>query len=308
MRFGAEVLYSRRMKLLLAFTAAISLWLPASAETQSAAEKLGWTLTVHSYTFQKFSIFDAIDKTAAIGIKHMSISGTVNLLDGDGKIAKKSTVDISEKEVAAIRDRMKEKGVDTTFMNMGVVHPGINEAESRKIFEGAKRLGISVLVAEPETHGKMEELGPVMDVVEKLAKEYNIKVAIHNHPKPDNFYWNPDTVLAAVHGRSPLLGVCADVGHYVRSGLDPVETLKKMEGRLIALHFKDLNEKSPKAHDVVWGTGISDAKGMLAELKRQKFQGTICIEYEYNWENSSPEIAECVKFFNATCAELAKQP
>jgi hypothetical protein len=151
----------------------------------------------------------------------------------------------------------------------------------------------------------------VMDVVEKLAKEYNIKVAIHNHPKPDNFYWNPDTVLAAVNGRSPLLGVCADVGHYVRSGLDPVATLKKMEGRLIALHFKDLNEKSPQAHDVPWGTGISNAKGMLAELKRQKFKGVFCIEYEYNWTNSSPEIAECVKFFNAACAELvapAKTP
>lgn len=286
--------------------ATLSFLLPASAQTPSPAEQLGWTLAVHSYTFQKFSIFDAIDKTAAVGITHMSISGTVNLLDAEGKITKAPTVGISEKDVAAITARMKAKGIDPTFVNMGVVKPGINEAESRKIFEGAKRLGISVLVAEPETHGKLEELGPVMDVVEKLAKEYNIKVAIHNHPGPKNFYWNPDTVAAAVKGRSPLLGACADVGHWVRSGLDPVECLKKLEGRVIALHFKDLNEPGVKAHDLPWGTGISNAKGMLAELKRQKFKGAICVEYEYNWDNSSPEIAASAKWFNAACAELVR--
>ena len=294
------------MKTLLAFTSALAFLVPAVAQTLLPAEQLGWTLAVHSYTYQKFSIFDAIDKTAAVGAKHMSISGTVNLLDAEGKIATTSTIGLSDKEAAAITAKLKAKGLDPVFVNMGVVKPGSNEAESRRIFEGAKRLGIGVLVAEPETHGKMEELGPVMDVVEKLAKEYNIKVAIHNHPGPGNFYWNPETVLAAVKGRSPLLGACADVGHWVRSGLDPVECLKKLEGRVITLHFKDLNEKGAKAHDVPWGTGISNAKGMLTELKRQNFRGAFCVEYEYHWENSSPDIAQCVEWFKATCAELVK--
>ena len=289
---------------LLTLSAALALLMPASAQNQSPAAQLGWTLAVHSYTFQKFSIFEAIDKTAAIGITHMSISGSVNLPDANGKIIKSSTIGLSSNDAAAIAARMKAKGLDPTFVNMGVVKPGINEAESRKIFEGAKRLGIRVLVAEPETHGNMEELGPVMDVVEKLAKEFNIQVAIHNHPGPKNFYWNPDTVAAAVKGRSPLLGACADVGHWVRSGLDPVACLKKLEGRVITLHFKDLNEPGPKAHDVPWGTGISNAKGMLAELQRQKFRGAICVEYEYHWENSAPEIAQSAAWFNATCAEL----
>jgi sugar phosphate isomerase/epimerase len=292
------------MKILTPLIAALALLMPASAEDRSPAEQLGWTLAVHSYTFQKFPIFEAIDMTAAVGVTHMSISGSVNLPSADGKFKPSSTVSLSTQDAAAITARMKEKGLDPTFVNMGVVKPGINEAESRKIFEGAKRLGISVLVAEPETHDNMAELAPVMDVVEKLAKEYNIKVAIHNHPGPKNFYWNPDTVAAAVKGRSPLLGACADVGHWVRSGLDPVACLKKLEGRVIALHFKDLNETGLKAHDVPWGTGVSNAKGMLAELQRQKFKGAFCVEYETNWENSSPEIAKCVEWFNATCAEL----
>jgi sugar phosphate isomerase/epimerase len=280
-----------------------SAWIPASAGTP--AEQLGWKLAVHSYTFRNFSIFEAIDKTAAIGVKFMSVSGTVNLAGPDGKPVKTSTIGISDKDFADITTHLKEKGLSPNFLNMGVVKPGIDEAESRKIFAGAKRLGIDILVAEPETHNKMEELGPVMDVVEKLAKEYGIKVAIHNHPGPKNFYWNPDTVLAAVKGRSPLLGSCADVGHWVRSGLDPVDCLKKLEGRIITLHFKDLNEPGLKAHDVPWGTGISNAKGMLAELKRQHFKGAICVEYEDNPENCALEVAQCAKWFDATCAELA---
>jgi sugar phosphate isomerase/epimerase len=245
--------------LMIAALTAVSTMAQDYASSSSPADQLGWKLALHSWTFQKFSLNDAIDKTAAVGVKNMSISGSYNW-ETNGKLTKRPTASLKDADFVAIQAHMKAKGLNTKFLNMGVVKPGTNEVESRKIFEAAKRFGIDVLVAEPETHGRMEELAPAMDVVEKLAKEYNIKVAIHNHPKPDNFYWNPDTVLAAVHGRSPLIGVCADVGHYVRSGLDPVATLKKMEGRLIALHFKDLNEKSPKAHDVPWGTAFPTPK------------------------------------------------
>ena len=179
---------------------------------------------------------------------------------------------------------------------MGVVKLPPDEAESRKVFEFAKKYGIDTLVAEPEP--------ATLDTVEKLCKEYNIKVAIHDHPKPSH-YWNPDVVLAAIKGRTPLMGACADVGHWTRSGLNPVECLKKLDGRVICLHFKDLNEPGPKAHDVPWGTGINQIRAMMEELKRQKFHGAFCIEYEYHWDNSLPEIAQCVKYFNATCDELA---
>jgi sugar phosphate isomerase/epimerase len=293
--------------LLVAVLTAVAAFAQETTSPPSPADQLGWQLAVHSWTFQKFSIYDAIDKAAEVGVKHMTISGSYNR-EVDGKLIKLPTPSLTDGEFADIQAHLKAKGLSPKFLNMGVVKPGTNEVASRKIFEAARRFGIEVLVAEPETHGRIEELPQVMDVVEKLAVEFNIKVAIHNHPPgPNGFYWNPDTVLAAINGRSPLLGVCADVGHYVRSGLDPVEVLKKLEGRLIALHFKDLNEKSPQAHDVPWGTGISNAKGMLAELKRQKFKGVFCVEYEHNWENSVPEIAQCVKFWNAAVAELAKE-
>jgi sugar phosphate isomerase/epimerase len=261
---------------------------------QTPAEQLGWQLAIHSYTFQKFSIFDAIDKTSALGVKHMSISGTC-ILDGTNKIG---TIDLSDRQREAIDKKLKADGFEK-FVNIGVVQLPADETKSRKVFEFAKKWGIDTLVAEPEPEA--------LDTVEKLCKEYNIKVAIHDHPKPSR-YWNPDTVLAAVQDRTPLMGACADVGHWMRSGLDPVECLKKLQGRIICLHFKDLNEMGPKAHDVPWGTGVGKTKELMAELKRQHFHGSFCVEYEYHWENSSPEIAQCVKFWNDTCTELAATP
>jgi sugar phosphate isomerase/epimerase len=282
-----------------------------AAKAASAADELGWQLAVHAYTFRKFSIFECIDKTAALGLKYMSLSGSVNL-DGTHMV---TTTQISDEQAAAIQKAVAAKGIK--LVNIGVVKLPPEEAESRKVFEFAKKMGIDTLVAEPEP--------AALDTVEKLCKEYNIKVAIHDHPKPSH-YWNPDTVLEAVKGRTPLMGACADTGHWLRSGLDPVECLKKLEGRVICLHFKDLvpeeskrltviaamgNKKQSESkamHDVPWGTGVGNIKAQMAELKRQHFHGAFCVEYEYHWENSVPEIAECVKFFNATCAELAKSP
>jgi sugar phosphate isomerase/epimerase len=108
--------------------------------------------------------------------------------------------------------------------------------------------------------------------------------------------WDPNYVLSVVKDRDARIGFCSDVGHWVRSGLNPVDCLKLLEGRVISTHLKDLNEKSSKAHDVPFGKGISDMAGILTELKRQKFAGNASIEYEYNWKDSVTDVAQCVGF------------
>ena len=283
------------MKKILLLAAAALLAIGSDAQTPAAtssADKLGWQLAVHSYTFRKFSIDDAIAKTAAMGVHYMSISGSVNFV-GTNSIP---TPSLSVEQQQELLGKLKAAGIAPKFVNIGVVQLPPDEAKSRKVFEFAKQFGIDTLVAEPEP--------AALDIVEKLCKEYNIKAAFHNHPQGHSIYWNPEAVLKAIKGRTPLMGACADVGHWMRSGLDPLECLKKLEGRIICLHFKDLNEMGPKAHDVPWGTGIGQTKALMAELKRQNFHGAFCVEYEYHWETSQPEIAECVKFFNATCDEL----
>ena len=306
------VLMRRLLLFTLAVLAGSGVLAQDGSNSSSAADRLGWQMSIHAYTFRKFSIFECIDKTAALGLKHMSLSGSVSL-SGTGSV---TTVQLSDKDAAAIKQAVAAKGIK--LVNIGVVKLPPNEAESRKVFEFAKKMGIDTLVAEPEP--------AALDIVEKLCKEYNIKVAIHNHPKPSH-YWSPETVLEAVKGRTPLMGACADTGHWLRSGLDPLTCLKQLEGRVITLHFKDLVPETAKEqetaaatgkkkkkseakamHDVPWGTGVGNLKAQLAELKRQHFQGAFGVEYEYNWDDSVPEIAKCVKFFNATCAELANSP
>ena len=100
------------------------------------------------------------------------------------------------------------------------------------------------------------------------------------------------------------MGACADTGHWIRSGLNPLACIKKLEGKIINLHFKDLNEKAPEAHDVPWGTGVSDVPALLKELKGQGFKGIFNAEYEYNWLNSLPEIKQSADNFYEIVAGL----
>ncbi|WP_353130938.1 sugar phosphate isomerase/epimerase family protein, partial [Parapedobacter pyrenivorans] len=186
----------------------------------------------------------------------------------------------------AILKALKKKGVK--LYAFGVVN-GDNETEWKQLFEFAKAMGIKVINSEPKAE--------FMPLIGQLATQYKIKVGIHNHPEPSH-YWSPQVVLDAIAAaNSEYVGACADIGHWVRSGLDPVESLKQYEGHLVSLHFKDLAEKSSKTHDVHWGTGVCNVKGVIAELKRQGFKGIISAEYEHNWENNAGDVAQSVANF-----------
>jgi sugar phosphate isomerase/epimerase len=280
------------MKMILTLTTAILLSILAQAQQQSPAEKLGWQMAIHERTFQKFPLFEGMNKTAALGLKYMSLSAAVRL-NGTNQVALEN---LSDEQIQTIKKQAEARGL--TLVNAYVQLPA-KEAQCRKSFEFARKMGLDTLVGEPDP--------AALDTVEKLCKEYNIRVAIHDHPQPSH-YWNPQSVLDAIKGRGPLLGACADTGHWIRSGLDPVECLKTLQGHVFCLHFKDLNVKSRAGHDVPWGTGVGQCKAMMIELKRQGFHGAYCVEYEYDWDNSLPEVAQCVKFFNETCSELASSP
>ena len=200
---------------------------------------------------------------------------------------------IGESMSAEDRAVVKKKLADA---NVKLVCFGVTGA-SRRTFDFAKDMGIETIVSEPAFDA--------FDELDKLCEEYGINMALHNHPKPSP-YWNPDTVLKVCKGRSKRIGSCADTGHWMRSGIKPIEALKKLEGRIISLALQGPQPVRPQArHDVPWGTGKGDVKGMLEELNRQKFKGVFSIEYEYNWKNSLPEIAKCVEYFDKVAAELA---
>jgi sugar phosphate isomerase/epimerase len=258
----------------------------------AGAEKLGWRLGCQAYSFNKFSFFEAVDKNQSLGLKYIEAFPGQKLTK-DGSVPGTFDAGMSDAAQAAVKKKLADAGIK--LVNFGVTGLPGDEAGCRKTFEFAKKMGIETIVAEPDEKS--------FGMLDKLTEEFQINIAIHNHPKPSHF-WDPDIMLKALEGHSKRIGACADTGHWVRSGLDPMACLKKLEGRIISLHFKDLKD----GHDVPWGTGNSNAKALLEELKRQNFKGVFSIEYEYNWDNSVPEIAQCVQFFDATAAELAAKP
>lgn len=251
----------------------------------------GWRLGVQAWTFNRFTLYEAVDKTASLGLDW------IEAYPGQPLSREKPTVNFDDNMSAEIRLQVKDKLNDAgvRLVSYGVVSLPNDEANCRRVFEFAKDMGIEILTAEPPAEA--------LDLIETLCKEYNIKVAIHNHPKP-SAYWNPDKILELCKDRSGLIGACADTGHWVRSGLEPVEALKKLDGRIISLHFKDISGTDKDKHDVIWGTGKAKVKEILAELHRQDFKGLFAIEYEYNWENSVPDIRRCVEYFNEAAGAL----
>ncbi len=250
----------------------------------------GWRLGTQAYTFNRYSFFEAVDKAKALGLKWIEAYPGQRL---DASAEVKFGHDMPVEAMEQAKRKLAEAGV--TLVNFGVVRLSADEAETRKVFDFARAMGIETITAEPDPKA--------FDLLDTLTEEYQVNVAIHNHPKPSH-YWNPDVVLEAVKGRGKRIGACADTGHWMRSGLDPVECLRKLEGRIISLHFKDLNVASMAGHDVPWGTGAGHVKAMLAELKRQGFEGVFSVEYEHNWESSMPEIAKCVEYFHEVAKEL----
>lgn len=236
-----------------------------------------------------YTVMEAIDKTAAAGGKTIEFYPKQKLSPEhpDQVFNHESSPEI----IAAVKAKLAEKGL--VAVGYGVIKLGADAAADRKVFEFCKDMGIGIVVTEPDVAG--------MDGIEALVKEFDIKMAIHNHPKRplDRAYlfWDPQYVLDLVKDRDPRMGSCADIGHWVRSGLDPVECVRLLKGRIFDSHLKDLTEfGNVKAHDLPFGTGKSNIAGVLAEYHAQGFHGPVHVEYEYNWETSLPEITQSLTF------------
>jgi sugar phosphate isomerase/epimerase len=265
---------------------------PAAIRDGSAVEKLGWDLGCQAWTFRDRTCFEAIDTVKRLGLKNIELYPG-QALSPDLKETKVGPP-LSAGDLSALKAKLATAGV--TARAFGVVTFTGKESECRPHFEFAKSLGIATITCEPEENA--------WDLVARLSDEYKINAACHDHPKPSR-YWNPDLVLEAIKGRSQRVGFCADVGHWLRSGLVPVECLKKCEGRLISLHFKDVDATSPSKPDVPFGRGQCDIPGLMKELRRQRFKGTISIEHESGSGAAvERDVTECIAFVDRTAREI----
>ena len=278
-----------KIKLLLIILSLVVVSFTPFGKKTITPESPDWKLAYQAYTFKNFTFEEGLQKANKLGLKYVEPYRKQQLSSTNPNPTHYDAEETTLQEMKHLLNQYQVK-----LINYGVVK-GQDEEEWNRIFAFAKKMGIETLIAEPEPSQ--------FDFLERMCDENEINIAIHNHPKPSPF-WTPDSVLKYVSGRSHRIGACADIGHWVRSGLDPVESLKKLNGRIISIHFKDLDKKDPEAHDVPWGTGVCDVPAILQELKNQGFKGVFSIEYEYNWDNNVPEIARSIKYFNKTVTTL----
>ena len=254
-----------------------------SSEQDSTKSEPGWKLGIQLWTFNISTFYDAIDRVDSCDIKY------IEAFPGQ-KLSKTDSTGFGPDMSAAQRDSVKallqRRGV--TITSFGVT--GADNMDGwKKLFDFAKEMNIPVIVAEPPR--------AQWDSVDKMAGEYNIKVAIHDHPKPAHF-WHYDSVLAAIKGHANI-GSCADVGHWARNGLNPVDCMKALKGHIWDMHFKDVTVfNKVDANDTLPGKGVIDFHAVFQELKDQGYTGAVSIEHESNWLHAVDDVKKIVAFYN----------
>jgi sugar phosphate isomerase/epimerase len=243
-----------------------------------AAEQAGFSIGIQSFSLRGYSIDEAIAHSKKLGFEHIELSK--GHLD---PAASPETVD-------AVTSKIRAAGLKT--LGHGVNKFTKDDAANRALFEFARRAGLRNLTADPDPDA--------FDSLDSLVKEFDIRIAIHNHG-PRHRYNKALDVLAACEGRDARIGACADLGHYIRSGERPTDVIRLLEGRLYGIHLKDFAEMKDKTEGVILGRGHLDVDGVFMALAQVGFpaDGCLSIEYEENPENPIDDIRQCLEVAQA---------
>jgi inosose dehydratase len=260
-----------------------SLLVPATHPAEGGADPWhGLKAGVASYSFRKLPLDVTIKGINRVELKYVSIK--------DVHLPMKSTTE-ERKEVA---QKFKDAGI--TPISCGVVTMKNDEASLRNSFEYARDLGVPTIVCIPEP--------AALPLAEKLVKEFDVRMAIHNHGPEQKDFPSPNEVWDAVKDMDERIGLCIDVGHTARAGVDPAEAIIKYKSRLYDLHFKDIAalKGNPNTVEVEVGRGILDIRGMLKALLEIKYAHHVGFEHERTAEDPLPGLAESVGYTKATLA------
>jgi len=256
----------------------------------------GIKLGIATYTFREFDRADTIAfikklQVPWVSVKQMGVRGKyhwdMKAPAAEQAQAKKDFQDAGLKVMSAGNTDMKELTAD-----------GL-----RPLFEWAKAGGVPMFVAAP-VH---ENIG----VIEQLIKQYDIKVAIHNHGPEDKNFPTPESVLEVVKGRDPRFGLCMDIGHSARTGTDVVKAIAEAGSRLLDMHvkdlaqFKDTPEKKAKDSQCDVGEGIMPFPQIFKQLKKMNYQGCVNLEYEINGKDPMVGVEKSFSYMRGVLAGLA---
>jgi len=242
----------------------------------------GIRLGVASYSLRNFQRHMAISMLKQLGVQWVSV-----------KDAHLSYADAEDDS----KGKAEFEKAGMTIVSGGVIY--LNEKDPKGLryyFDYARRCGMPMITAGP-THSDLDE-------VEKLAREFNIRVAIHNHGPEDKEFPTPESVLSVVKSRDSRMGLCIDLGHTLRTGANVVETIAEAGPRLLDLHIKDLRSATDKASQCDVGQGVMPVVAIFKQLKKMGYAGTVNLEYEINAENPLPGMASSLSYMRGVLAGL----
>jgi sugar phosphate isomerase/epimerase len=254
-----------------------------AAEGRSADPWRGFKAGVASYTLRKFPLEGAIRSIQRVGLRYVSIK--------DFHLPLNSTAE-ERRSVAA---RFKEAGI--TPLSCGNITMENDATNVRRAFEYARDMGLPTIVCSPHPDS--------MAILDAMVKEFDIRLAIHNHGPEDKRFPSPYDVWKAVERYDRRIGLCIDVGHTARAKVDPAEAIRRCRDRLYDLHIKDIDSTAPEGKTVEGGRGVLDLASILRALVQVGYPHLLSFEYEKDQDDPLPGLAETVGYTKGLLAGLA---
>ena len=256
----------------------------SSAQASSAGigqKKRKFELGLASYTLREFNLADTLAMTKRVGLKYICFKSMHLPLDSTP---------------AQIQDTVqKVKDAGLILYGGGVIYMN-NEKEVDRAFDYAKEAGMKVIVGVPKPE--------LLSLVNDKVRQYDIKVAIHNHGPTDKVYPTPSSIIEKINNLDKRIGLCIDIGHTMRAGIDPSVPARKYADRLLDLHIKDVSEANRNGQAVEMGRGVIDIPEFFRTLISIGYDGKASFEYEKDAKDPLPGLAESVGYARGVLAAI----
>lgn len=249
--------------------------------SRRAAKRL-FELGLASYTLRKFKLDETLAMTKRLELKYICFKSFHLPLES------------TEAEIKQVVARVKEAGL--TLYGGGVISMK-KEAEVHRAFDYAKAAGMKVIIGVPSPE--------LLPLVNEKVQEYDIKVAIHNHGPTDKLYPTPASAYERIKDLDKRIGLCNDIGHTQRAGVDPSVSARKFADRLLDVHMKDVSAATAKGHGVEIGRGVIDIPRFLRTLLQIKYAGIVAFEYEKDADDPLAGLAESVGYVRGVLAAIS---
>jgi len=276
---------TRRQFLQIAGIGAVASLAGASSSPGQVREREGkqrFQLGLASYTLRKFNLDDTLAMTKRVGLKYICFKSFHLPLDS------------TPAQIRDVVTKVKEAGL---ILYGGGVITMKTEDQVQNAFDYAKAAGMKVIIGVPAPE--------MLPLVNKKVKQYDIKVAIHNHGPGDKIYPTPASAYERIKDLDKRIGLCNDIGHTIRIGSDPIASVRKYADRLLDVHMKDVTEATAEGKNVEVGRGVIDIPKFLKMLIKIKYSGIVSFEYEKDADDPLAGLAESVGYVRGVLAAIS---